>query len=771
MNKVYRRINWLNAPSATTQLGASNLNKMDSAIDSIDDRVVLMDYTKVDTTGIATVVKNIELNQTNGVITITRFDGSAYTIDTDLEKIAVNFSFDETTQKLIITLEDGTTKEVDLSAFIKPNEFTDTDTISFTVSGQNVSANIKDGSITEAKLQPNYLADCKAEVSNAKNHADNAEISASNADSDAKLAQSYAIGSGGAREGEATDNAKYYKELSKQYSDEAKQTDVATLTNRVDTLASGVECGGANIWDEQWETGFIDSSTGQIVDTLKDRIRSKNYCKIKPNTTYYGTVGMFVFYYDSNKNYINNFNYGENGNKFTTPSNAQYYKLRSYASYGTTYKNDIAIIEGTSGTYEPYIPYSVKTLCNKADDMEFLGWSVPSELGIQNYKDSDGNFHQRVGRVDLGSLDWSAYTNTTTGKTLMYEINAFSKLNPCICSRYAFDTSTISLNADYVDKTCCIANYKEIRIYDSSYTDATAFKSAMNGVYLYYELATEVVIKNGNEVVSELNNDLSSQGYGENAGGKNLLNPILKGTTTQNGITCVEKNGTYVLNGTSTAEAQFFLQRGYTIKKGTYKLTCVPANNFNVRAQCIDNSEAGFIGGSGNDTGNGTTITLSEDVSNTKIRFVIPSGVTLSNFIVKPMLTENLSATYSSFKPYIESNKMLTDDVATINESLTSKTVDASSYKTDKLTSCTASLLRSGNIVTLTASINFGALSSDDIIMNLPSDFKPTTPIRFLAFYSGSGTYKFHIDTNGKVKSYGTNTAKNYVVFTITYVV
>ena len=42
-SKTYTRINWQNAPSEATALNETNLNKMDSAIDTIDDRVVAQD--------------------------------------------------------------------------------------------------------------------------------------------------------------------------------------------------------------------------------------------------------------------------------------------------------------------------------------------------------------------------------------------------------------------------------------------------------------------------------------------------------------------------------------------------------------------------------------------------------------------------------------------------------------------------------------------------------------------------------------------------------
>ena len=44
--------------------------------------------------------------------------------------------------------------------------------------------------------------------------------------------------------------------------------------------------GGANKWDEQWELGSIDSTTGENSATT-DRIRSQNYIPVSPSTTYY----------------------------------------------------------------------------------------------------------------------------------------------------------------------------------------------------------------------------------------------------------------------------------------------------------------------------------------------------------------------------------------------------------------------------------------------------------------------------------------------------
>ena len=173
MQKIYSRINWENFPSEKTAVNESNLNKMDLAIDNLDDRVVAMDASKVDLTRANELVKEILWDESNGTLTVVKMNGSRAVIDTKLEKLAVNFSFDEANQRLVIVLDDGTKQYVDLSAFVTPFEFKDGDVIYFEVVGGNlVSAGIKDGTISEEKLRPNFLADIKIKVGEAEQYRD-----------------------------------------------------------------------------------------------------------------------------------------------------------------------------------------------------------------------------------------------------------------------------------------------------------------------------------------------------------------------------------------------------------------------------------------------------------------------------------------------------------------------------------------------------------------------------------------------------------------------
>ena len=212
-SKIFNRINWLNRPSTNTPLNATNLNAGDSAIDKLDDRIIILDTVKADMQVVNGMVADISVNDADGVITVTYKNGSTKTYDTNLEKIATNFTYDYSTQRLVLTLSDGSKQYVDMSALITQYEFKDSTTIAFSVdSTGKISASVKNGSITDAMLETGYLANITAQATKAESMANSATTSSNSAYDNAKLSQSYAIGGAGVRDGEDTDNAKYYCE-------------------------------------------------------------------------------------------------------------------------------------------------------------------------------------------------------------------------------------------------------------------------------------------------------------------------------------------------------------------------------------------------------------------------------------------------------------------------------------------------------------------------------------------------------------------------------
>lgn len=222
MQKVYSRINWKNFPSEETAVNETNLNRMDSGLDAIDDRVVAMDSTKFDTITANSLIKDWEIDEKTGIITITKLSGEKILFDLNIEKIPVSFALSDD-GILTMTTDDGTKFTANIGAMIPILTFEDSDEIAVSVSGEGVnktySFSVKNGSITEDKLRPDYLADIKVESAKAASSAASADKSAKDSESQAVLAKSYAVGGTGTREGEDTDNAKYYAEQAKNASD------------------------------------------------------------------------------------------------------------------------------------------------------------------------------------------------------------------------------------------------------------------------------------------------------------------------------------------------------------------------------------------------------------------------------------------------------------------------------------------------------------------------------------------------------------------------
>lgn len=179
--KIYSREYWENFPSEKTAINQYRLNNIEGGIDAIDDRVCALDTTKVDLTKANELVKEILWDESNGTLTVVKMNGSRAVIDTKLEKLAVNFTYNPQTQQLVIALDDGTVQNVDLSSLITEYEFLDSDTIAFEITGGKVKAIVKNGSITEDKLQPNFLADIKVESAKATASAKSAGESEANA--------------------------------------------------------------------------------------------------------------------------------------------------------------------------------------------------------------------------------------------------------------------------------------------------------------------------------------------------------------------------------------------------------------------------------------------------------------------------------------------------------------------------------------------------------------------------------------------------------------
>ena len=134
--------------------------------------------------------------------------------------------------------------------------------------------------------------------------------------------------------------------------------------------------------------------------------------------------------------------------------------------------------------------------------------------------------------------------------------------------------------------------------------------------------------------------------------GKNLLNGNVLNET-KNGITIkTNVDRTYVLNGTATDDAVFLVKgniRNIFEKYEQLKLIGFDKKNSfnNMRLQCYVKGTHLYY-----DRGDGVIIQKPETDDN-NIAIYVYKGSTLTNVILKPMLTSDLSATIDDFEPYV----------------------------------------------------------------------------------------------------------------------
>ena len=192
--KLFSNFAWKNRPDTSTPLGQTLLNRLNNAINGIDDRVVTLNAEKASTNDLNGSIVNVRLDEKTGIFTFTRFDGTTFTVNTALEEVVTNFRYDYQAQSLVLTLADGTTQNIDLSALVTQYEFTSSATILFTVGTDGkVTANIKPNSITDQMLQKNYLADITTQANTAVSASQSALESQSLAEQSAGSAKASAL--------------------------------------------------------------------------------------------------------------------------------------------------------------------------------------------------------------------------------------------------------------------------------------------------------------------------------------------------------------------------------------------------------------------------------------------------------------------------------------------------------------------------------------------------------------------------------------------------
>ena len=171
----------------------------------------------------------------------------------------------------------------------------------------------------------------------------------------------------------------------------------------------------------------------------------------------------------------------------------------NYSYSGMSYLRNVFIAKYTGdNSYRPYTKNSLP-VPEAVQALDGYGWGVNADC--YNYVDWKKQFVERVGKVDLGTLNWEYLADTFGGvfRTILTTMKQNTAAS--VCSKY----QVVESNITNLDKAIYVKNNgNAVHLKDSTYTDAATFKAAMSGVMLYYEL-TEPIITDISDLLPEDN--------------------------------------------------------------------------------------------------------------------------------------------------------------------------------------------------------------------------------------------------------------------------
>lgn len=181
------------------------------------------------------------------------------------------------------------------------------------------------------------------------------------------------------------------------------------------------------------------------------------------------------------------------------PTGAKLMSVKSIGGHSEVIDGEIVsagVTEVAVGDNAHPIPEAIRNLPG-------YGWSAGTARNYVDYENK--RYVQCVGSVDLGTLTWT-YGNLPFGwgdnqwfSAPIQSIKIIptnTQLANVLCKKYTTRCAYVADGNDFfrVDKS--IGQHQgaaRVTVLDTAYTDATAFKQAMQGVMLYYELETQIV--------------------------------------------------------------------------------------------------------------------------------------------------------------------------------------------------------------------------------------------------------------------------------------
>lgn len=369
-----------------------------------------------------------------------------------------------------------------------------------------VSADTAEQAASRAETAKTAAETSAAQSETARQGAENARQQAVKSQNDAKVSAAQASTAAQQTEADKTITAGYAKT--------AKTAADSTTADRqaVQTLAEQVTADKATVADHAAQvatdrkTAETAAQTAQAVaDSLPDDYVTA-VGKIAENTAEIGRVKLTDKELQRRVNALYDIGQGVT-HKFetdtdtaytkTVPTGAKLMSVKSIGGHSEAIDGEIisaGVIEVAVGDTACPIPEAIKALPG-------YGWLAGTARNYIDYENK--RYVQCVSSVDLGTLKWMKTSSQSVGdyfyapaSTIGFKrLGAFgTTVHNILCSKYI----TVARNSSvFVDKTITLDGdstaVSQIQVKDTAYTDATAFKQAMQGVILYYELETPIV--------------------------------------------------------------------------------------------------------------------------------------------------------------------------------------------------------------------------------------------------------------------------------------
>jgi len=407
--------------------------------------------------------------------------------------------------------------------------------------------------------------------------------------------------------------------------------------------------------------------------------------------------GTYYFYSDKTGNtfMLQNVWASATGTSFTINETTSYSGL--WINNNATFtKNETFHIWIAKVNNLPYTPYrgliDTYTIPSAITSLEGYGQGINSTV-YNNIDFASGKYTKKVGVVDLGSLNWS-------GANGFFQIGFAVAKQPAstqstatwlLCSLYKPDTAQ-NIYANVNDKRIGLnPDNSFLQVRDNSYTTASAFKTAMNGVLLYYELATPVEttitenaplleVESGGTVVleNEYNQDVPS-----NIAYYSTLSPIMEMISSKADKSSIPTKTSELTNDSGFVITDTKNTAGTTNKAST-KMFLVGATTQGANPQTYSNANV-YIGTDNKLYSNSKEVALAEnipDVSNF-IQKSNTSGLVKNDGTIDTTTYSTFSGSYNdlSNKPTIPTKTSeLTNDEGFITGITSSNVTTALGY-------------------------------------------------------------------------------------------